>query len=92
VALKREGGSDVIAAHMTPGQYFGEISLLHDRRTAASVRAIPEAEVEVLALDRETFINLVQESQAFHDTISSIAQSRLANNQAKLEQSENPGE
>ncbi len=88
VALKSEDGADVIAAHMTPGQYFGEISLFKNTHTVATVRAIPEAPVEVLALDRETFQGLLDESQAFQDTIKSVVQTRLEQNQARLEQNQ----
>jgi len=85
VALKREDGTDVIAARMTHGQYFGEISLFSGSRTAASVRALPEADLEVLALDRETFSSLLAESPAFKDTIQNVVQTRLAHNRAVIE-------
>jgi len=86
VALHREEATDVIAARMTPGQYFGEISLYRGSRTVASVHAAPEIPVEVLALDRETFNNMVQDSPAFHDTIRNVVQARLDNNQQKLDE------
>lgn len=82
VALKREGGTDVIAARMAPGQYFGEISLFRAARTAATVRAVPEAPVEVLALDRETFEGLLSESPAFHETMETVVSARLEHNPA----------
>ena len=88
VALKREGGTDVIAARMTAGQYFGEISLFRGSRTVASVRAIQEAPVEVLALDRETFMGLAAESQPFRDSLTGVVQARLENNQVVLNQAE----
>ncbi len=80
VALKREDSSDVVAARMTPGQYFGEISLFRGSRTVATVRAIPEAPVEVLALDRETFQDLLADSPAFHDTMKNVVEARLEHN------------
>jgi ABC-type lipoprotein export system ATPase subunit len=85
VALKREGGTDVIAALMTPGQCFGEISLFSGSRTQASVRAVPETGLDVLALDRETFTGLMAESPAFHETIRNIVQARLAHNRSAVE-------
>ena len=91
VALKSEDGTDVIAAHMTPGQYFGEISLFRGTHTVASVRAIPEAPVEVLALDRETFQGLLDDSPTFHDTIKSVVQSRLEHNQETIESADGNG-
>jgi len=86
VGLRREGSTDVIAARMTPGQYFGEISLFSGSRTVASVHATLDAPVELLALDRETFKSLVDDSQSFHDTIRSVVQARLENNQQKLDE------
>ncbi len=80
VALRREDASDVIAARMMPGQYFGEISLFRGSRTVATVRAIPEAPVEVLALDRETFQSLLADSPAFHDTMKNVVEARLEHN------------
>ena len=86
VGLRREGSTDVIAARMIPGQYFGEISLFSGSRTVASVHATLDAPVELLALDRETFKSLVDDSQSFHDTIRSVVQARLENNQQKLDE------
>jgi len=80
VALKHPDGADVIAAHMGPGQYFGEISLFQNTRTVATVRAASDVPVEMLALDRETFSRLLNESPIFRETMSSIVQARLANN------------
>lgn len=82
VALKREGGTDVIAALMGPGQYFGEISLFSGTRTVASVRATPEAPVEVLALDSATFQSLLDESESFRTVMHNVVQARLAHNAA----------
>lgn len=80
VALKRDGGTDVVAAHMNPGQYFGEISLFHNRRTQASVRAMHDAPVEVLAMDKTAFHSLLEESPAFRDTMASVSQARMEHN------------
>jgi ABC-type lipoprotein export system ATPase subunit len=77
--------NDVVAAHMTPGQYFGEVSLFRNSRTVATVRAVADAPVEVLALDRETFTHLLNESPAFHATIDNTVQARLINNQQAVE-------
>jgi len=88
VALKREGGTDVIAARMTPGQYFGEISLFHNRRTAASVRADVNTPVEVLALDQESFHSLVADSPLFRDAIQNVSQARIEHNERTIAENE----
>ncbi len=92
VALKREGASDVIAARMFTGQYFGEISLFENSRTVATVRATLEAPVEVLALDRDAFTSLIEESTDFRELMRSVVKARIAHNQARIdEQNDNDG-
>jgi len=86
VALKREGASDVIAALMTPGQFFGEISLFENSRTAATVRASEDTPVDVLAMDRDTFQQLLDESPSFKETIRNVVENRRAHNQATIDQ------
>lgn len=47
-----------------PGEYFGEIGLLKETPRTATVRAPADSEVEVLALDREAFEELIDDSRA----------------------------
>ncbi len=47
-----------------PGEYFGETGLLQDRPRSATVRAAQGGEVEVLALDRADFREMIDESKA----------------------------
>jgi ABC-type lipoprotein export system ATPase subunit len=84
VALKRPANSDVVVERLGPGQYFGEVSLVSRSRTIASVRATPEASVDVLALDAATFQNLLDESSDFREAMQSVTQSRLAFRQAAV--------
>jgi energy-coupling factor transporter ATP-binding protein EcfA2 len=76
VALKREGGTDVVTAQMGPGQYFGEISL--SSRTVASMRAAPDQPVQVLAMDSETFQNLIASSPDFQSTLQTMRHQEAA--------------
>ena len=77
VMLKRPNGTDIVVDQINPGQYFGEMSLLNSKRTSASVRALPEAPVDALVIDRQTFQRLLDESPAFHDAMQSVVSSRL---------------
>ncbi len=86
VALKRSDGNDVIAAYMTPGQFFGEISLFSGSRTTASVRALPEAPVEVLAIDAQNFQSLLADSSAFREAVQSMVHTRTVHNKAVVEE------
>jgi ABC-type lipoprotein export system ATPase subunit len=82
VTLKRQNGADVVADRMHSGQYFGEISLFQSSRTVATVRAMPEAPVQALTLDRPTFQGLLDESLAFREAMQSVVNARLAHNLA----------
>jgi len=47
-----------------PGEYFGEVGLLQDRPRSATVRAPEDSPVEVLAMNRQDFLDLIDESRA----------------------------
>jgi ABC-type lipoprotein export system ATPase subunit len=80
VALKRPGGSDVVVMRPGVGEYFGEIELVRGGSNIATIRAISDAPVEVVALDRETFAALLAESEETRDAFDQIVRSRLAEN------------
>ncbi len=80
VALKRSGGSDVVVMRPGPGEYFGEVELLKGGQNIATIRAISDAPVEVVTLDREAFMELLSESDATRDALSIIADRRAAEN------------
>jgi ABC-type lipoprotein export system ATPase subunit len=81
IALSRPGGSDVVVTRMGPGQYFGEIELLRNERCIATVRAdgVP---VEVFALSREVFANLLDQSEPTRESVSHLVSERISENQA----------
>jgi ABC-type lipoprotein export system ATPase subunit len=80
VALKRPGGSDVVVMRPGPGEYFGEVELMRGGRNIATIRAMAEAPVELVTLDRESFKVLMSESDATRDTLAHIADRRAAEN------------
>ena len=47
-----------------PGEYFGETGLIQNRPRSATVRAPVDGGVEVLAMDRQDFQALLEESRA----------------------------
>ena len=67
-------GAQVIA-HLKDGDYFGEIGLLYRIPRTATVRAI--SHVAALALDRDTFMQIVSQSDLTNKEISSVVQQRL---------------
>jgi CRP-like cAMP-binding protein len=74
--------NDVTVARMGPGQFFGEIELVRGGQSIASIRAAPEGPVELKALHREAFTQLVGESPLTEDAIGRIVQIRLEENRA----------
>ncbi|MDR3575563.1 MAG: ATP-binding cassette domain-containing protein [Anaerolineaceae bacterium] len=80
VALKRSGAADIVVARFSPGQYFGEIELMRGGRTAATIKATPEMPVEVLALERGPFLELLSESKETKNTINQTVKARLQEN------------
>jgi CRP-like cAMP-binding protein len=58
------GGHIEVVDTRKPGEYFGEIGLLRNRPRTATVRAPKDAEVEVLALQRKDFEEMIDESRA----------------------------
>jgi CRP-like cAMP-binding protein len=57
-------GEDKLVDTRRPGEYFGETGLLQNRPRSATVRASEEGEVEVLALNRQDFQALLDDSRA----------------------------
>ncbi len=82
VALKSPGGEDIVVAQIGVGEYFGEIELMRGGKTVATVRAPDDRPVEVIALNRDTFCELMAESEATKAAISRVVEDRLAENMA----------
>jgi putative ABC transport system ATP-binding protein len=82
VALKRPGANDVVVFRPGPGEYFGEVELMRDTESIATVRAVADAPVEVIALDRQTFAELLAESEETRDALQQIVDARTAENRA----------
>jgi thioredoxin reductase (NADPH) len=67
-------GSEVVINRFGPGDYFGEIGLLNDAPRGATIRA--KTSLELMALDRDTFANLIKSSQATEDEVRRVAAER----------------
>ena len=80
VVLHRPRANDVVVTQFGPGQYFGEIEMLHGGARTATIRAAGHEPVEVLALDRGTFTALMADSAATRETLDRTAEQRLAEN------------
>src|SRR6266508_2272945 len=85
ILLHHPDGQDIPVTTMRAGQYFGEIGLLRGGARTATVRAVGEASVEVVALDRDEFSSLIAESEATKVAIDHVADQRASENAAARE-------
>jgi ABC-type lipoprotein export system ATPase subunit len=85
IVLGDRGGGETRLARLGPGQFFGEIELTRGGDSLASVRAAPEAAVELAVLPRAEFIQLVDESALARRVLHGVADSRLAENRQSRE-------
>jgi CRP-like cAMP-binding protein len=77
VLLPDGNGNQKVVAHLQTGQYFGEIAILNGSTRMATVQASGETAVNVVALEKETFHNLVGSSPAMHEAVSRVADERV---------------
>jgi ABC-type lipoprotein export system ATPase subunit len=77
VVRDEPGRGAAVVRHLTPGEYFGEVGLLQNGRRIASVRASTEGPVDVVALDRDEFLRLLDESAVTRDEMESRMRARV---------------
>ncbi len=82
VVLQGKSREDATISQLAPGQFFGEIELTRGGKSIANVRAAPETPVELLALPREEFKQLLKESPVTEEAIVRMVQHRLSENKA----------
>ena len=80
VLREEEDGQEILVTRLGSGQYFGEIGLMHGGMRTATVRAADN--VEVLALDRDTFAGLMDESEMARDQVEHLTRQRVGQLQA----------
>jgi hypothetical protein len=68
-------GQEILVTRLGTGQYFGEIGLLHGGRRVASVRAATD--LEVLALARTDFADLMHESDISKQELDRLVRQRV---------------
>lgn len=83
VFKKLSKGKAVKLATLGPGDIFGEISILTDGKTTASVKAVKNSTAMVLM--RQKFKELVMLYPVVLDGVSTIMEKRLATNRAIME-------
>jgi hypothetical protein len=76
VTRQDQDGKEVQVATLRPGQFFGEVGLLADAPRNATVAA--RTPIEVLALDRETFRQVAESSEATAEDLAVVVRERMA--------------
>lgn len=77
VVLQNRKQDEIIISHLAPGEFFGEIELMRGGKSIANVRAGPDEPVEVLAIKREDFKRVIDQSPITAEAIGKIVQQRL---------------
>lgn len=78
VVLLGRRKDDVVISTLGKNDFFGEVELIRGGRSVASVRAAEDQPVELLALSREDFQWLMDESPLTEKAIGNTVQKRLA--------------
>ena len=70
-------GGDIQLAIFRDGEYFGKIGLLQDRPRMATVQALPDGPVEVMALLRDAFQQMLAGSDQAGEALAMTMVERL---------------
>jgi ABC-type lipoprotein export system ATPase subunit len=76
VFLEHPDGAQIIVERLDRGTYFGEMALISGGQRTANVRAAPYTDVEVVTLDRESFLQIIGESEAARTDLTNLIQER----------------
>jgi len=82
IVLQGKRRDDVTIARLGKGGFFGEVELIRGGKSVANVRASPDSPVELLALSRVNFNQMLDESTLTQEAISSVVQERLKEHKA----------
>jgi CRP-like cAMP-binding protein len=83
---KNEGGEDVLLATLGAGDVFGEISLIKDQPTTATVKALRHS--TVLFLPKEYFTSLVEAIPALKEYFARLSDERLSSTREAVEKAQ----
>jgi ABC-type lipoprotein export system ATPase subunit len=77
VVLQDRKQNEMIISRLKSGEFFGEIELLRGGKSIANVRAGADGPVELLAIKREDFKRVMDESPITVEAVGKIVQERL---------------
>jgi len=90
VVLQDRKKEEAVISRLTPGEFFGEIELLRGGKSIANVRASADGPVELLAIKREDFIRVMDQSPITVEAVGKIVQERLVAHRAVDSRSNRP--
>lgn len=70
-------GRQMVTAVLESGQYFGETGLLQNTPRTATVRVTSAQDAALMAMERDTFAQLIRENQLTNDAVASLMRQRL---------------
>jgi ABC-type lipoprotein export system ATPase subunit len=75
VVLKQSNGHESVVTHLAPGQLVGESEAINHQTAAASVRST-HSPVEMIALKRDKFLHLINESENTRLALETLVRQR----------------
>lgn len=88
VINRTKSGQEIIVDWLASGEYFGEVGLLQSHPRTATIRAADDEPVKVIALTKEGFQEMLQESEQTSQDISKAMYDRLMNLATKIVEQE----
>lgn len=76
IFIERPGGTQSFVNRLKKGQYFGEMALIGNGLRTATVRAGPESGLSTVALDINTFNELISDSRTLREELTLIMERR----------------
>lgn len=77
VVLQDRKKQETVISRLQPGEFFGEIELLRGGKSIANVRASASGPVELLAIKRDDFKRVMDQSPITVEAVGKIVQERL---------------
>jgi ABC-type lipoprotein export system ATPase subunit len=90
VVLNNPGCPELALARLGKGQFFGDVELMHNEDSVASVRAAFSGPVELSLLPKESFEELLNNSPGTQEVVEKVAKKRLEENLAQNGDCEQP--
>lgn len=81
IVINRPGAPEMNVARLGPGQFFGEVEMLHDTQSLASVHAA-NMPVDLVMVPKSIFTNLLTESAVAEEKMRQVAHSRRTENES----------